>query len=323
MHPRCVNFRITPAQAGKSFIFKRFFERLKDHPRAGGEKNSEQKSTETTKGSPPRRRGKAPPYRVRPVGRGITPAQAGKRPHTGPVVRRSGDHPRAGGEKQHQQRGQEQRKGSPPRRRGKVWPFHLLPAAHRITPAQAGKRRGQKAHISPARDHPRAGGEKCWPPPPLGKVLGSPPRRRGKVQRQKVVKKYPGITPAQAGKSAAPLPRSAPLWDHPRAGGEKLLHLFIQPSRPGSPPRRRGKGEGCPAERAEDRITPAQAGKRFCYGWQKPPSGDHPRAGGEKVQLFSCVGVFLGSPPRRRGKGSLTLSKACSVRITPAQAGKS
>ena len=50
--------------------------------------------------------------------------------------------------------------GSPPRGRGKVWPFHLLPAAHRITPAWAGKSCIVNRLVIEKGDHPRVGGEK-------------------------------------------------------------------------------------------------------------------------------------------------------------------
>ena len=70
--------------------------------------------------------------------------------------------------------------------------------------------------------------------------------------------------------------------DHPRVCREKLPYLPSGFRGWGSPPRVRGKGEGCPAERAEERITPACAGKRgqrvtqYCRYW------DHPRMCGEK-----------------------------------------
>ena len=181
VHPRCVNFRITPAQAGKSFIFKRFFERLKDHPRAGGEKLARTFGYSKAKGSPPRRRGKDIIVHPRCVNFRITPAQAGKSFIFKRFFERLKDHPRAGGEKLARTFGYSKAKGSPPRRRGKVRievGNNFLP---RITSAQAGKSTIEVTYEDRDEDHPRAGGEKI-----------------GRYHTDGFVH---GITPAQAGKS--------------------------------------------------------------------------------------------------------------------------
>ena len=70
-------------------------------------------------------------------------------------------------------------------------------------------------------------------------------------------------------------------------------------------------------------ITPAWAGKSitlpFQFIWQK----DHPRVGGEKFTRSYALAFQLGSPPRGRGKVSLTTARTSITRITPAWAGKS
>ena len=93
----------------------------------------------------------------------------------------------------------------------------------RITPAYAGKRRWWKQRGRLSRDHPRVCGEKSYPPPPLGKVLGSPPRMRGKAVVFLSVPVTSGITPAYAGKSKSRQWRGAVKGDHPRVCGEKNL----------------------------------------------------------------------------------------------------
>ena len=45
--------------------------------------------------------------------------------------------------------------------------------------------------------------------------------------------------------------------------------------------------------------------------------------GGEKVAFVLMLGGFVGSPPRRRGKGGYVVGGLGCVRITPAWAGKS
>ena len=110
---------ITPAWAGKREFQQLPEGGLQDHPRVGGEKKGEEKSTFWVKGSPPRGRGKADRCRPAASGWGITPAWAGKRP--GPDHRRPGsqDHPRVGGEKRNVRNSYQRKQGSPPRGRGK------------------------------------------------------------------------------------------------------------------------------------------------------------------------------------------------------------
>ena len=70
---------ITPAYAGKSFEKIDELSRLKDHPRACGEKLSKNFLVQHCLGSPPRMRGKAPMTFDSIFAPGITPAYAGKR----------------------------------------------------------------------------------------------------------------------------------------------------------------------------------------------------------------------------------------------------
>ena len=70
-------------------------------------------------------------------------------------------------------------------------------------------------------------------------------------------------------------------------------------------------------------ITPAYAGKsytRTCYAYNV---WDHPRVCGEKGLLITGKGLFVGSPPRMRGKVPNTCVTTTCCGITPAYAGKS
>ena len=71
----------------------------------------------------------------------------------------------------------------------------------RITPAHAGKRTRTKRTKLPFRDHPRACGEKGAFLTYLPRILGSPPRMRGKDPGLVESGIGYGITPAHAGKS--------------------------------------------------------------------------------------------------------------------------
>ena len=91
--------RITPAWAGKSTAVDVLTTAIKDHPRVGGEKGSSRRKSGSSRGSPPRGRGKALDDDTRSRTRGITPAWAGKSLTIPKLTTRSWDHPRVGGEK--------------------------------------------------------------------------------------------------------------------------------------------------------------------------------------------------------------------------------
>ena len=74
-----------------------------------------------------------------------------------------------------------------------------------------------------AKDHPRGCGENIVYFPALANGAGSPPRMRGKLLVGAVQPHQPGITPADAGKTAKTPPEKLTKWDHPRGCGENFL----------------------------------------------------------------------------------------------------
>ena len=90
----------------------------------------------------------------------------------------------------------------------------------------------------------------------------------------------------------------------------------------GSPPHMQGKAKAYLEACFALRITPAHAGKSQLYRTARRPSGDHPRACGEKMGLNWRPPYTMGSPPRMRGKGTSRFRGRCPSRITPAHAGK-
>ena len=250
----------------------------------GGEKTLYSGIQRVVLGSPPHGRGKAcsgpPGCRTGP----ITPAWAGKSYHSWHMVIVIGDHPRMGGEKFFALLQPLSSPGSPPHGRGKVSMAFLIMFLHGITPAWAGKSRECRYGLTRGWDHPRMGGEKDVIPVGTTSRRGSPPHGRGKAVIPARQAPAARITPAWAGKSGSESGYAGAGQDHPRMGGEKFPVAFQYQSNSGSPPRGRGKGEGCPAERAEDRITPAWAGKRNRSRIQNDEEKDHPRMGGEKFR---------------------------------------
>ena len=149
-----------------------------------------------------------------------------------------------------------------------------------------------------------------------------PPHGRGKVLGVELHAPANGITPAQAGKRHSMHQRKASAKDHPRVGGEKIQSKKVWIADHGSPPRRRGKVDGPPAQVGRGRITPAQAGKRPWMPSDSSSSRDHPRMGGEKKGVRHWWALPRGSPPRGRGKAFLFGDFDIQRRITPAWAGK-
>ena len=172
--------------------------------------------------------------------------------------------------------------GSPPRMRGKVQPDADGCRPPGITPAYAGKRRAAKRYKRLLWDHPRVCGEKSAWIAATVKLLGSPPRVRGKVQLQPGQPAALGITPAYAGKSALYSASYSVDGDHPRVCGEKALSTFSSRKNSGSPPRMRGKVCDLAIIRVHHGITPACAGKSTPIIRMAADSRDHPRVCGEK-----------------------------------------
>ena len=132
----------------------------------------------------------------------------------------------------------------------------------------------------------------------------------------------PGITPADAGKTASADFFVCLREDHPRGCGENLRTKCVCILNRGSPPRMRGKLRYNLAKVIQIRITPADAGKTaFVFDKTKRP-GDHPRGCGENQKAQNELQQWVGSPPRMRGKPRNTFVVYSSGRITPADAGK-
>ena len=206
--------------------------------------------------------------------------------------------------------------------RGKASPRLKIEPLRGITPACAGKSRGTPFRRTSGRDHPRVCGEKSGFCQRSILHLGSPPRMRGKEQRMREARNSAGITPAYAGKSGEYMAGEDQYGDHPRVCGEKFNCNPGSPQHWGSPPRVRGKVEVQVADKLVAGITPACAGKSGKTDWTTMCRRDHPRVCGEKLPAIFVPVRCLGSPPRVRGKGSVSTCDDDWLGITPACAGK-
>lgn len=193
--------------------------------------------------------------------------------------------------------------GSPPHRRGKVFPKVPASSSLRITPAWAGKSLVNGGAFHVCWNHPRVGGEKHTEQRATAPGVESPPRGRGKETSPHLYCELSRITPAWAGKSL----QSVFAWrgqrNHPRVGGEKTFFVVWDFALSESPPRGRGKDAAAGFAHPAGGITPAWAEKRSHHARFAGCPWNHPRVGGEKLTAY-CFSPL-------------------HVRITPAWAGKS
>ena len=151
----------------------------------------------------------------------ITPAYAGKSFWRAVFWGLHRDHPRVCGEKTWTPCNPSMMLGSPPRMRGKGAASVEEAKALRITPAYAGKSNVAALTVTWCWDHPRVCGEKKWGVNEKNRLVGSPPRMRGKGDPQGGLAGTLGITPAYAGKSLPCRSWYRLCGDHPRVCGEK------------------------------------------------------------------------------------------------------
>ena len=194
-------YRITPAGAGKTFVFSSRRQQQQDHPRRCGENCSRHTRHLSRSGSPPQVRGKLHPTEGTLSAFRITPAGAGKTCRYCCLGCRAQDHPRRCGENQSRTPLYIEALGSPPQVRGKRKGFAGLNQASRITPAGAGKTALAAYGRMLSRDHPRRCGENRESLNYATRDIGSPPQVRGKHATTQFSVANLGITPAGAGKT--------------------------------------------------------------------------------------------------------------------------
>ena len=215
-----VKIRITPADAGKTRTFRFAPAAIQDHPRGCGENVQQSIDRQWLSGSPPRMRGKQECPFPNYAPRRITPADAGKTQEAVEVLDIYRDHPRGCGENLCCTMPTARSSGSPPRMRGKRIARQQCCFLRRITPADAGKTPHKCRPMVFIRDHPRGCGENQVYRHSGGKLVGSPPRMRGKQGGNMHTIQVSGITPADAGKTPEGTCMSQLYADHPRGCGE-------------------------------------------------------------------------------------------------------
>ena len=156
----------------------------------------------------------------------------------------------------------------------------------RNTPVEAGKTSREGQATVKSRKHPRRGGEDS-----LRVRVGqgkeeTPPPRRGRLLRSSPERAAGRNTPAEAGKTRAPVEGDGLVWKHPRRGGEDTLAHGIDVSFWETPPPRRGRRHRYTFFLLQPGNTPAEAGKTGGRTARHEGLEKHPRRGGEDCTLL-------------------------------------
>ena len=189
-------------------------------------------------------------------------------------------------------------------------------------PALAGKPRTRIPTDQPDRDYPRARGETTGPAAGIAGRTGLSPRSRGNRRRRSPFRFRIGTIPALAGKPRSALASSRTKGDYPRARGETVAAMSLQPPFPGLSPRSRGNLQpgGCAVGKSG--TIPALAGKPCSCARTATNGRDYPRARGETVVDRAEVVWCQGLSPRSRGNQARYPRRRLPMGTIPALAGK-
>ena len=194
-------------------------------------------------------------------------------------------------------------------------------ASPRFIPARAGNGSPPPYSCSFCTVHPRARGERSSRTGTRGPLSGSSPRARGTARTPPAWTARPRFIPARAGNGLC-LPRSCDRRAvHPRARGERKVHMSRKRLIYGSSPRARGTGWCLLCYLKRTRFIPARAGNGSSGSSMELAPTVHPRARGERTLCPAGTPMSIGSSPRARGTGSAKRGRIRPGRFIPARAG--
>ena len=314
--------RLIPAHAGKtaSRITRPKPERA--HPRSRGENPVSSAICRTSGGSSPLTRGKPRNLRHERSAPGLIPAHAGKTSGAVHVPVSAGAHPRSRGENRSPSGVRVGLGGSSPLTRGKRHAVRARGNPGGLIPAHAGKTTPPSTNSEPLRAHPRSRGENSSGRGCPETPGGSSPLTRGKHPHVGGGACQGGLIPAHAGKTLTPTPQNLVDRAHPRSRGENYA-TQRNPDRPtGSSPLTRGKLRRACCARIRFGLIPAHAGKTWRLQLARRVRWAHPRSRGENVRRATSTVCRLGSSPLTRGKHTVAQTRAGTLGLIPAHAGK-
>ena len=172
------------------------------HPRASGERCHRPFLSLYRRGSSPRERGTQRPGDQEEEGRRFIPARAGNARHSASPASSSAVHPRASGERMPARALDLDLPGSSPRERGTHFIISITACPDRFIPARAGNAPPSGIGCAITAVHPRASGERLYPPEMDPRDFGSSPRERGTRVGSGIVGISPRFIPARAGNAS-------------------------------------------------------------------------------------------------------------------------
>ena len=188
------------------------------------------------------------------------PACAGNAVAGSASAARAAVHPRVCGERCHTVARKPLGIGSSPRVRGTRWCMPPPPSPDRFIPACAGNAVGACTSTRAPPVHPRVCGERVLVVGVGVGVLGSSPRVRGTLTRERTTPGTSRFIPACAGNAARRWRRRSAGTVHPRVCGEREPRSRAARGKSGSSPRVRGT-PACPLTPGDpSRFIPACAG---------------------------------------------------------------
>ncbi len=218
---RAADDRFIPARTGRGGVSPSMRSRISVHPRANGERLSDESERGSGSGSSPRERGEVEHVGVLGQEHRFIPARTGRGPASAAAPAPPPVHPRANGERPSPAPSTPSSGGSSPRERGEDRLRPRRSGAVRFIPARTGRGSASSAASRRPAVHPRANGERSADFRTADIGNGSSPRERGEdegVERGVGPRRF---IPARTGRGRCKPARSARSSVHPRANGER------------------------------------------------------------------------------------------------------
>ena len=313
--------RLTPACAGSTAMAARSPPPNPTYPRVCGEHAACSATPTCTFDLPPRVRGAPPLPDTAERRRRLTPACAGSTPVRELESSLDSTYPRVCGEHCCSVLRWPVRFDLPPRVRGAPPAYARSYWPGRLTPACAGSTAAHGVLTVSAPTYPRVCGEHEAVCCSMAVTSDLPPRVRGALGANHVVREQLRLTPACAGSTSRTRCRTGSTPTYPRVCGEHGgLDLWVKTDAD-LPPRVRGAPQQRLSAHRQARLTPACAGSTNRLPARGSLDTTYPRVCGEHYAGDGCNAVDSDLPPRVRGAPGGGHIHIDDGRLTPACAG--